>query len=147
MLTASVSAHASYRPPLKQAIPVPPAERQGPCRGTFQLELCMQVAVLLLQGALGPRCFIPRQFLPPKYDYFRSASRRAAQGAEPEPVGDVETGDAGVECVICMTPVDAGRAKTRMVTPCGHFFHPGCLQRWMDIKMECPTCRQPLPPP
>jgi hypothetical protein len=32
------------------------------------------------------------------------------------------------------------------VTPCDHFFHTGCLQRWMDIKMECPTCRRPLPP-
>jgi len=32
------------------------------------------------------------------------------------------------------------------VTPCDHFFHFGCLQRWMDIKMECPTCRRPLPP-
>jgi hypothetical protein len=32
------------------------------------------------------------------------------------------------------------------VTPCDHFFHSGCLQRWMDIKMECPTCRRPLPP-
>ncbi|XP_044501712.1 transmembrane E3 ubiquitin-protein ligase FLY2-like isoform X2 [Mangifera indica] len=34
----------------------------------------------------------------------------------------------------------------RQVTPCEHFFHSGCLQRWMDIKMECPTCRRPLPP-
>ncbi|RWW25637.1 hypothetical protein GW17_00010013 [Ensete ventricosum] len=32
------------------------------------------------------------------------------------------------------------------VTPCDHCFHSGCLQRWMDIKMECPTCRRSLPP-
>ena len=110
----------------------------------------LQVAVLLAQGAYGPRCFIPGRFLPPKYDYFRPASRWAArsdrQQGQQAPEGDIETGDAGVECVICMTPVDAGRAKARMVTPCGHFFHPGCLQRWMDIKLECPTCRQQLPP-
>lgn len=32
------------------------------------------------------------------------------------------------------------------VTPCDHIFHARCLQRWMDIKMECPTCRRSLPP-
>ena len=118
-------------------------------RLTVNALACAQVGVLLAQAKLGPRCFIPRQFLPPKYDYFRAASRRSTHGVPRGDLGaegDVETGDAGVECVICMTPVDAGRAKTRMVTPCGHFFHPGCLQRWMDIKLECPTCRQSLPP-
>lgn len=60
---------------------------------------------------------------------------------------DIETGDAGVECVICMNPLDVERTSARMVTPCNHFFHPDCLNRWMDVKMECPTCRQLLPPP
>ncbi len=54
---------------------------------------------------------------------------------------------AGVECVICMNPADVGQAGARMVTPCNHFFHNHCLERWMDVKMECPTCRRPLPPP
>ena len=61
--------------------------------------------------------------------------------------GDEETGEGSVECVICMAPVEVGRAEARMVTPCNHFFHSGCLQRWMDVKMECPTCRRVLPPP
>lgn len=46
-----------------------------------------------------------------------------------------------------MTAIDlTPRSNDCMVTPCDHFFHTGCLQRWMDIKMECPTCRRPLPP-
>ena len=108
----------------------------------------MQVAVLAVQSLYGPRSFIPKRFLPAKYDYFRPATLRsvAAAGGVAVPPGDIETGDAGIECVICMTPVDTERAQTRMVTPCGHFFHPSCLQRWMDVKMECPTCRQLLPP-
>ena len=52
-----------------------------------------------------------------------------------------------MECVICMNPLDTQRLPARMVTPCGHFFHNKCLHKWMDVKMECPTCRQPLPPP
>lgn len=33
-----------------------------------------------------------------------------------------------------------------MHTPCNHRFHEDCLTQWMGIKMECPTCRQVLPP-
>lgn len=32
-----------------------------------------------------------------------------------------------------------------MVTPCKHEFHIPCLINWMQIKMECPSCRKELP--
>ena len=32
-----------------------------------------------------------------------------------------------------------------MQTPCKHRFHIRCLQDWMNIKLECPSCRQPIP--
>jgi hypothetical protein len=32
-----------------------------------------------------------------------------------------------------------------MRTPCNHVFHSSCLAHWMEIKMECPSCRAPLP--
>ena len=105
--------------------------------------------MLAAQTKHGPRCFIPKRFLPAKYNYFRPATKRSAEAGPGEaevPAGDIESGDAGVECVICMTPVDTERPVMRMVTPCAHFFHPNCLQRWMDVKMECPTCRRTLPP-
>ena len=28
------------------------------------------------------------------------------------------------------------------VTPCNHTFHPGCLEQWTDVKMECPLSGQ-----
>jgi transmembrane E3 ubiquitin-protein ligase len=31
------------------------------------------------------------------------------------------------------------------MTPCMHEFHCRCLKGWMDIKLQCPTCRSPLP--
>ncbi len=101
---------------------------------------------------------MPKRFLPAKYDYHRKAALRlpnqaanteevdGGEGAQASGPRDIETGDAGTECVICMNPLDVEALAARMVTPCGHFFHPACLSRWMDIKMECPTCRQPLPP-
>ncbi|KEH30698.1 putative transcription factor C2H2 family [Medicago truncatula] len=91
-----------------------------------------QATVLLLQHYLGSRWFIPHQILPEKYSYYRRSSQ--------------DTNHA-TDCVICMTAIDlTPRSNDCMVTPCDHFFHTGCLQRWMDIKMECPTCRRPLPP-
>ncbi|PIN14800.1 putative E3 ubiquitin ligase [Handroanthus impetiginosus] len=92
----------------------------------------LQASILLLQHYFGSRCFIPRQILPEKYSYYR----RFHQGS-----------NHATDCVICMTAIDLSqRSNDCMVTPCDHFFHSGCLQRWMDIKMECPTCRRALPP-
>lgn len=132
--------------------------------GLLGLPACtlLQAAALLAQTRFGPRCFIPARFLPAKYDYHRALppqgranptitlSGGTVAGAAPAaaPVADIETGEGGVECVICMNTVDVtGDARARMVTPCHHVFHTGCLTRWMDVKQECPTCRRPLPPP
>lgn len=42
---------------------------------------------------------------------------------------------------------DAARHRRMeyMFTPCQHLFHTECLERWMEVKMECPCCRQELP--
>ncbi|KAI3499088.1 hypothetical protein L1887_34881 [Cichorium endivia] len=99
---------------------------------TLGVLVAFQAAILILQHYLGSRCFIPRQILPEKYCYFRRVDQDA---------------NHATDCVICMTAIDLTQhSNDCMVTPCDHFFHSGCLQRWMDIKMECPTCRRSLPP-
>ena len=104
----------------------------------------VQVALLAAQHALGPRCFIPDKYLPEVYDYHRTVEEDVLASAGG---GDEECGEAGgVDCVICMNAVEAREPRRRMVTPCNHFFHQECLERWMDVKMECPTCRGALPP-
>ena len=50
-----------------------------------------------------------------------------------------------LDCVICMNTVDVSE-KAYMVAPCEHVFHRDCLTQWMEVKMECPTCRTELPP-
>merc|ERR1712194_843793 len=105
-----------------------PALPEAPSRDICVLVIlfqAVQVGIMLSQQAFGPRWFVPRICLPHVYDY-----HRASQGDD--------------ECVICMGELAAGQAS--VVTPCDHHFHESCLERWMDIKMECPTCRAPLPP-
>ncbi|XP_057455524.1 transmembrane E3 ubiquitin-protein ligase FLY2-like isoform X2 [Lotus japonicus] len=98
----------------------------------FLLMSSFWAVILLLQHYLGSRLFIPHQILPEKYCYCRRF--------------DQDTRHA-MDCVICMIAIDLSQGTNDcMVTPCDHFFHSGCLQRWMDIKLECPTCRRTLPP-
>lgn len=70
-----------------------------------------------------------------------------------------------VDCAICMqvleVPVvaageEAGAGaggvvgllnrRLYMVTPCRHVFHSVCLEGWMRFRLQCPICREPLPP-
>jgi len=91
--------------------------------------LIVQVVILFVQDRFGPRFFIPKQFLPAKYDYGHAVN--------------LPTGET-LECVICMNSVDLAM-KDYMVTPCDHVFHEACLLQWLNQKMECPTCRGALP--
>ncbi|KAI4149400.1 MAG: hypothetical protein LQ340_004647 [Diploschistes diacapsis] len=36
--------------------------------------------------------------------------------------------------------------RAYMVTPCRHIFHSICLEGWMKYKLQCPICRESLPP-
>ncbi|ETW04107.1 hypothetical protein, variant 1 [Aphanomyces invadans] len=98
-----------------------------------------QVAVLFLQRYWGPRFFVPAMFLPVKYNYERRM--------DPDQLSllRVNQGDE-LDCVICMVELDM-EARDYMIAPCDHVFHRPCLQEWMQVKMECPTCRSVLPEP
>ncbi|XP_062867727.1 RING finger protein 145 [Trichomycterus rosablanca] len=42
-------------------------------------------------------------------------------------------------CSICYQDM-----KTAVITPCGHFFHAGCLKKWLYVQETCPLCHGPL---
>jgi hypothetical protein len=77
------------------------------------------------------------------------------------PIGLVADGASSVhiDCTICRevleVPVvrqggDEGvgifARKVYMVTPCRHIFHTKCLENWMRFRLQCPICREDLPP-
>ena len=39
-------------------------------------------------------------------------------------------------CAICYSDMQTS-AK---VTPCGHYFHGGCLKKWLFVQDHCPMC-------
>lgn len=53
-------------------------------------------------------------------------------GEEPEPAG------GGVAGVL--------ERRKYMVTPCRHIFHSPCLEGWLRFRLQCPICREELPP-
>ncbi|RGP62190.1 hypothetical protein FSPOR_9499 [Fusarium sporotrichioides] len=72
-----------------------------------------------------------------------------------------QTATRSIDCAICReileVPVltaedeDTGVAgvfarRLYMVTPCRHIFHSGCLEGWMRFRLQCPICREELPP-
>jgi len=117
------------------------------------LVIAAQIAIVYHQSTLGSKFFIPSRFLPLQYNYLENL---------PE---DIETGIEFDDCAVCMNPLHqtpdlstSTNSHIRMIlnrlkpmqrqimkTPCNHKFHVGCLVQWMEIKMECPTCRSALP--
>ncbi|TKA23516.1 hypothetical protein B0A50_07094 [Salinomyces thailandicus] len=85
-------------------------------------------------------------------------ARRSSVAKESKP-----RGKRVFDCAICMQDlevpvVDSGGSsdstltggllarRTYMVTPCRHIFHSNCLEGWMKYRLQCPICRETLPP-
>ncbi|GFS35943.1 RING/U-box superfamily protein [Actinidia rufa] len=54
-------------------------------------------------------------------------------------------GDVGkfTDCAICLAEFVAGD-EIRVLPPCGHGFHVGCIDTWLRSHSSCPSCRQLL---
>lgn len=98
--------------------------------GSITAYVALQSLVLIAQYILGARAFIPKWLTPKSYSYKR-----------PLPEAAFENGEC--TCIICFE--DLTETTDVMVTPCDHAFHDHCLSRWMEEKLECPVCRQPIP--
>ncbi|KAM3527468.1 hypothetical protein MY4038_006337 [Beauveria bassiana] len=86
------------------------------------------------------------------------ARRRSSSAA----TGEKATARHVIDCSICQeileVPVvrvgddDGGGVasvfarRMYMVTPCRHIFHTACLESWMKFRLQCPICREDLPP-
>ncbi|KAL6841390.1 hypothetical protein ACP4OV_028908 [Aristida adscensionis] len=54
--------------------------------------------------------------------------------------GEDTLGDQAAECSICISALVAGE-KVKALPPCGHCFHPDCVDAWLRSQPSCPLCR------
>ncbi|PAN19049.2 hypothetical protein PAHAL_3G245000 [Panicum hallii] len=55
--------------------------------------------------------------------------------------GDGEADEhAAALCSICISALVAGE-KVKVLPPCGHCFHPDCVDAWLRSQASCPLCR------
>lgn len=47
-----------------------------------------------------------------------------------------------IQCPICLDNITEKRDLVIAFCRGGHKFHSHCLKPWMDVKIECPTCRE-----
>ncbi|KAG7728034.1 hypothetical protein KL933_002160 [Ogataea haglerorum] len=131
------------------------------------LWMALQVFMLYLQELLGPRFFLPDKYLPKTYDYHPVLSFDDLENSFNVDHEVVDTSHSHsrckIDCTICMNSFEvpvlhSGHDKednssiglmarrSYMVTPCRHIFHTECLENWMKYKLQCPVCRNSLPP-
>uniref|UniRef100_A0ACD5U2N5 Uncharacterized protein n=1 Tax=Avena sativa TaxID=4498 RepID=A0ACD5U2N5_AVESA len=59
--------------------------------------------------------------------------------------GGGEEEEREAECSICISALVAGD-KVKALPPCGHCFHPDCVDAWLRSHPSCPLCRTLLLP-
>ena len=47
------------------------------------------------------------------------------------------------DCTICLEAFKSGQ-KVKIIPGCQHLFHEKCCIQWLDYKMSCPNCNQPI---
>ncbi|OLN81374.1 Transmembrane E3 ubiquitin-protein ligase 1 [Colletotrichum chlorophyti] len=76
----------------------------------------------------------------------KSSNLRAIDCAICREVLEVPVMRAGEEDPAAAGVVGVFTRRNYMVTPCRHIFHSACLEGWMRFRLQCPICREELPP-
>ena len=127
----------------------------------------IEAVIVSLQKLLGPKFFIPERYRERAFDYYKSADEIPDNAKNNECVICLENLDnlavnnqddeddeifkANVNYIERLAMMiqkwnKKKHNKPYMKTPCGHVFHTKCLETWLEIKNECPYCRQRIPP-
>ena len=61
--------------------------------------------------------------------------------ADIEKIPKVRIGKERAEelCCVCLQPFEV-ETEAKQLPTCGHLFHPGCIDEWLDKKKTCPLC-------
>lgn len=48
----------------------------------------------------------------------------------------------GATCAVCLSDLEVEEVARKL--PCGHYFHKGCIDRWLQRNKRCPLCMHPV---
>ena len=71
------------------------------------------------------------------------ASGAAIASLIQSPLREKELCQHNKACSICFEEYKAQECVSRL--PCGHFYHPSCVEKWLWKHCTCPTCRYEIP--
>ena len=129
--------------------------------------IAIEALILIIQKFFGAKYIIPKKFRKQGYDYYRKENEISEEEKEVECVicldklrnlvnlDDDNDNNNNVRGNIAykffMKQLEKikknGENKGEyMITPCHHLFHRKCLEHWLNVKNQCPYCRQQIPP-
>ena len=127
--------------------------------------IIIEAIILCLQKFLGAKFIIPKKFRKHIYNYYKNENEISQKDKETECVicldkignyfisEDEEInnirGKNLKEKIIKYIEKLKNKQKNKekyMLTPCKHLFHTKCLESWLNVKNQCPCCRQKIPP-
>ena len=127
--------------------------------------IIIEAIILCLQKFLGAKFIIPKKFRKHIYNYYKNENEISQKDKETECVicldkignyfisEDEEInnirGKNLKEKIVKYIEKLKNKQKNKekyMLTPCKHLFHTKCLESWLNVKNQCPCCRQKIPP-
>ena len=128
--------------------------------------IIIEAFVLMVQKFFGAKFIIPKKFRVQGHNYYRTANGISAEEKEVECVicldklknlnnndedyfGDNISGNMISRYLRRYLEYLKKKSENKgdyMITPCHHLFHKRCLEHWLNVKNQCPYCRQQIPP-
>ena len=127
--------------------------------------IIIEAAILFFQKFFGAKIIIPKRFRAKVYNYYKNEKEISENDKEVEcvicldKIGNIEIqeeseinnikGNSIKKRIIKYLEKLKNQKENKgnyMLTPCHHLFHTRCLESWLNVKNQCPCCRQKIPP-
>ena len=127
--------------------------------------IIIEAIILCLQKFLGSKFIIPKKYRKQVYNYYKNEKEITSNDKETEcvicldKIGNIFIcedeemnnikGNVIKKKIIKYIEKLKKKQKMKekyMLTPCKHLFHTKCLESWLNVKNQCPCCRQKIPP-